>query len=109
MAGNRPVSVRRMPVRIREGVLKVADDGQITIPRCVLERCGLTAGMEVEITTTGQGLHIRNKAIADKFAAFLELAHQRAEAGESVLGTLAEAGLTVDDYMREVRGHDFCD
>ena len=89
--------------------MKVADDGQITIPRCVLERCGLTAGMEVEITTTGNGLHIRNKAIGDKFVAFLKLAHQRAESGESVLGTLSEVGLTVDDYMREVRGHDFSD
>ena len=87
--------------------MKISADGQITIPRHLLERCGLTADMEVEITVTGHGLYINNKAATEKFVAALKRAQEKPPPrpeGSGVYGMLAHLGISTDEYMREVRG-----
>ena len=76
--------------------MMITDDGQITVPVHLLERCGLVGEMEIQITATGHGLFIRKMPDSD-------------DPVDLFYGILAPSGIRSDDYLRMVRGHDFSD
>ena len=75
--------------------MRISERGQITIPKHLRERFGMSHNVEVEITPTEQGLLIQKRAAAlhpvDRIAGILD---------KDALGE----GVSVDDYIREVRG-----
>ena len=73
--------------------MRISEEGQITIPKHLLERCGLTGGAEIQITATGYGLFIRKMPESD-------------DPIDRIYGIL-HTGMSTDEYMREIRGHDF--
>ena len=76
--------------------IMITEDGQITVPVHLLERCGLVGEMEIQITATGHGLFIRKMPDSD-------------DPVDLFYGILAPSGIRSDDYLRMVRGHDFSD
>lgn len=75
--------------------MRISKRGQITIPKHLRERYGMTHNVEVEIIPTEDGLLIRKRTAAehpvDRVAGIL---------GEGALGV----GVSVDDYIEEIRG-----
>ena len=68
----------------------ISERGQITIPKALRDRFGLSHNVEVEITPTDDGLLIRKATTA-------------LHPVERVWGVLDQAGAT-DDYIEEIRG-----
>ena len=75
--------------------MKVSERGQITIPKHLRERYGMTHNVEVEITPTEKGLLIQKCSPAehpvDRVYGIL---------GKDALGK----GVSVDEYIEEIRG-----
>ena len=75
--------------------VRVSDRGRITVPKTLRERFGLDRNVEVEFIPTEQGLLIRKSLAAahpvDRVAGILDS------------GALGE-GVSVDDYIEEIRG-----
>ena len=75
--------------------MRISERGQITIPKHLRERFGMNHNVEVEITPTEKGLLLRKRKAAehpvDRIAGILD---------KDALGV----GVSVDDYIREVRG-----
>jgi len=69
--------------------MRISEQGQVTIPKHLRDRFGMTANVEVDITPTEQGLLIRKRP-AGKHPV------------ERVYGILN--GGNTDDYLDEVRG-----
>ena len=69
--------------------MRITEQGQITIPKHLRDRFGMTANVEVDITPTERGLLIRKRP-AGKHPV------------ERVYGILN--GGNTDDYLDEVRG-----
>jgi len=69
--------------------MRITEQGQVTIPKHLRDRFGMTANVEVDITPTEQGLLIRKRP-AGKHPV------------ERVYGILN--GGNTDDYLDEVRG-----
>ena len=69
--------------------MRITEQGQVTIPKHLRDRFGMTANVEVDITPTEQGLLIRKRP-AGKHPL------------ERVYGILN--GGNTDDYLDEVRG-----
>ncbi len=69
--------------------MRISEQGQVTIPKYLRDRFGMTANVEVDITPTEQGLLIRKRDV-DKHPV------------ERVYGILN--GGNTDDYLDEVRG-----
>lgn len=70
--------------------MRISERGQITIPKHLRERFGLSPDVEIEITPTDRGL----------------LIHKRTTAEHSVDRVYAVLGKTrsTDDYIEEIRG-----
>ena len=71
--------------------MRISERGQITIPKHLRDRFGLTQSVEVEITPADNGLLIRKRAA--------EL-----HPVDRVAGTLDGADLDVDEYVEKIRG-----
>ena len=75
--------------------MRISERGQITIPKHLRERFGMNHNVEVEITPTEKGLLLRKRKATlhpvDRIAGILD---------KDALGE----GVSVDDYIREVRG-----
>ena len=69
--------------------MRITEQGQVTIPKHLRDRFGMTANVEVDITPTEQGLLIRKRP-AGKHPV------------ERVYGILN--GGNTEDYLGEVRG-----
>ena len=69
--------------------MRISEQGQVTIPKHLRDRFGMTANVEVDITPTEQGLLIRKRP-AGKHPV------------ERVYGILN--GGNTDEYLNEVRG-----
>ena len=69
--------------------LRISKSRQITIPQELLDRCGLSADDEVDITATARGLLIRKAPV-------------EGDPVEQVYGIWGKGGNT-DDYMKVVR------
>ncbi len=69
--------------------MRITEKGQVTIPKHLRDRFGMTANVEVDITPTERGLLIRKRP-AGKHPV------------ERVYGILN--GGNTDDYLDEVRG-----
>ncbi len=69
--------------------MRITEQGQVTIPKHLRDRFGMTANVEVDITPTEQGLLIRKRP-AGKHPV------------ERVYGILN--GGNTDEYLDEVRG-----
>jgi len=75
--------------------MKISERGQITIPKYLRERYGMTHNVEVEITPTKKGLLIQKSTTVehpvDRVYGIL---------GKDALGE----GVSVDEYIEEIRG-----
>lgn len=70
--------------------MKISERGQITIPKRLRQRYGLTADTEVEIAQTDEGLLIRKRG-------------QKRHPVDELIGVLRSGGST-DDYLENIRG-----
>ena len=76
--------------------MKPGERGQVTIPKELRERFGITSDSEVEFRVEGGELVLR------KLTASLALEKWKSYCA----GSLADLGMTsVDEYVDEVRGH----
>ena len=71
--------------------MKISERGQITIPKYLRDRFGMTQDVEVEITPTDNGLLIRKRSA--------EL-----HPVDRVAGILDGEDFDIDKYMEEIRG-----
>ena len=71
--------------------MRVSERGQITIPKHLRDRFGMTQDVEVEITPTDQGLLIQKRTAA-------------LHPVDRVAGILDGAPFDVDEYIEEIRG-----
>ena len=71
--------------------MKISERGQITIPKVLRERFGLYQDVEVDISTTEQGLLIRKRTTA-------------VHPVDRVAGVLDGVDFDVDEYIEEIRG-----
>ena len=70
--------------------MRISERGQITIPKQMRDRFGMSNNVEVEITPTDEGLLIRKRAAAKHPV-------------ERVYAILDSDGNT-DDYIEDIRG-----
>lgn len=70
--------------------MKISKRGQITIPKPLGDRLGMSPGVEAEITPTEQGLLIQKRAAARHPV-------------DRIYAVLGRGGKT-DDYIDEIRG-----
>lgn len=70
--------------------MRISERGQITIPKALRQRYGLTKDMEVEITPTDAGLLIRKRS-------------KSRHPVDELVGILKKQSST-DDYIDEIRG-----
>jgi AbrB family looped-hinge helix DNA binding protein len=71
--------------------MKISERGQITIPKVLRERFGLYQDVEVDISTTEQGLLIRKRTTA-------------VHPVDRAAGVLDGVDFDVDEYIEEIRG-----
>ena len=71
--------------------MRVSERGQITIPKHLRDRFGMTQDVEVEITPTEQGLLIQKRTAA-------------LHPVDRVAGVLDGADFDIDEYIEEIRG-----
>ena len=70
--------------------MKISERGQITIPKILRDRYGMSKEVEVEITPTEQGLLIQKRSAAKHPV-------------ERISGIL-DGSFDVDQYIEEIRG-----
>ena len=70
--------------------MKISERGQITIPKVLRDRYGMSKEVEVEITPTEQGLLIQKRSVAKHPV-------------ERISGIL-DGSVDVDQYIEEIRG-----
>lgn len=71
--------------------MRVSERGQITIPKHLRDRFGMTQDVEVEIIPTEQGLLIQKRTAA-------------LHPVDRVAGVLDGAVFDIDEYIEEIRG-----
>lgn len=76
--------------------MRITERGQITIPKPLRERYGLTRDVEVEVTPTDDGLLIRKQAAGEH--PVYKIA--------GILDGIEQPGIPtdVDEYIEEIRG-----
>jgi AbrB family looped-hinge helix DNA binding protein len=103
--------------------MRISQRGQITIPKKLRDRFGITPDVEVEVVPTEEGLLVRAcrtdsdpsdgsdgvQADAAIDAADVErILRERREQGmhpvDSIVGILKRPGWSTDEYMKEIRG-----
>ena len=78
--------------------ITISEDGQITIPKSLLEYCGFAPDVELELILTVEGMLIRKKSSEpDPIEAVIGIADGWA---------VKEFGST-DAYMSAIRGYDY--
>ncbi|WP_152045118.1 AbrB/MazE/SpoVT family DNA-binding domain-containing protein [Aureimonas psammosilenae] len=81
--------------------MRVTEKGQVTIPKPIRDKLGISPGSEVEFVE-------RNSVVElVRVDAARSVERRRAEllkALEAMRGTLDLGGLTTDEYMEEIRG-----
>ena len=82
--------MRQVDIRNKETCMRISERGQITIPKALRQKYGLTKDMEVEITPTDAGLLIRKRT-------------QGRHPVDEVIGILDKPSST-DQYIDENRG-----
>ncbi len=70
--------------------MRISERGQITIPKHLRDRFGLSPDVEIEITPTDRGLLIHKRTTAEHPV-------------DRVYAVLGKTGST-DDYIEEIRG-----
>ena len=71
--------------------MRISQRGQITIPKRLRERFGLSPNAEVEVTPTKEGLLIRKRAAGQHPV-------------DRVAGVLDGVDFDIDQYIEEIRG-----
>ena len=71
--------------------MKISERGQITIPKVLRERFGLYQNVEVDISTTEQGLLIQKRTTA-------------VHPVDRAAGVLDGVDFDVDEYIEQIRG-----
>lgn len=75
--------------------MRVSERGQITIPKALRDRFGINPNVEVEVIPTENGLLIQKRTAAK----------HPVERVYGILGAGALGeGVSVDDYIEEIRG-----
>jgi AbrB family looped-hinge helix DNA binding protein len=70
--------------------MKISERGQVTIPKPLRERFGLSKGVEIELIATSEGILIQKRS-------------RGSHPVDSVLGILNRPSDT-DSYIKEIRG-----
>ena len=70
--------------------MRISERGQITIPKTLRQRYGLTKNMEIEVTPTEEGLLIRKRT-------------KRRHPVDELVGILSKPSSS-DRYLNEIRG-----
>ena len=78
--------------------ITVSKEGQITIPKLLLEHCGFTGDVDLELILTDEGMLIRKRSS--------ELHPVDAIYGIANGWATKEYGST-DEYMSDIRGYDY--
>jgi bifunctional DNA-binding transcriptional regulator/antitoxin component of YhaV-PrlF toxin-antitoxin module len=73
--------------------ISISEKGQVTIPQRLLEHCGFTPDVEIELVLTDDGLLIRKR-------------NPDLHPVDQIYGILGKGGST-DEYMSEIRGYDY--
>ena len=74
--------------------MRISERGQITIPKHLRERFGMTHNVEVEITPTEKGLLIQNRTAAE----------HPVDRIAGILDGVLDDDFDIDDYIEEIRG-----
>ncbi|MCE2457512.1 MAG: AbrB/MazE/SpoVT family DNA-binding domain-containing protein [Dehalococcoidia bacterium] len=74
--------------------MKISERGQITIPKHLRERYGMTNNVEVEITPTEKGLLIQKSTAAE----------HPVDRIVGILDGVVDDDLDIDEYIEEIRG-----
>ena len=74
--------------------MRISERGQITIPKHLRERFGMTRNVEVEITPTKKGLLIQKRTAAE---------HPVDRVSGILDGVLGD-DFDIDEYIEEIRG-----
>jgi AbrB family looped-hinge helix DNA binding protein len=74
--------------------MRISERGQITIPKHLRERFGMTRNVEVEITPTEKGLLIQKRTAAE---------HPVDRVSGILDGVLGD-DFDIDEYIEEIRG-----
>ena len=75
----------------------ISEEGEVTIPRSLLEYCGFTDGVDLELVLADDGLLIRKQTEPDPIEAVRGIAD----------GWAAKEFDSVDAYMSAIRGYDY--
>ena len=79
--------------------ITISEEGQVTIPKSLLEYCGFTYGVELELILTDEGMLIRKKSSEpDPIDAVYGIASD---------GWAAKEFGSADAYLSAVRGYDY--
>ena len=71
--------------------MRISERGQITIPKHLRDRFGLSPDVEIEITPNDQGLLIRSRTTAEHPV-------------DRVYGMLGKQGTVTATYIEDIRG-----
>ena len=74
--------------------MKISERGQITIPKYLRERYGMTHNVEVEITPTKKGLLIQKSTTAE----------HPVDRIVGILDGVLDDDFDIDEYIEEIRG-----
>lgn len=78
--------------------MRVTEKGQVTIPKDIREKLGITPGSEVEFVVADEGVMlVKNGDSKDSFKDFDDWAR-------SIEGTFDTKGMTADEYVDWLRG-----
>ena len=79
--------------------ITISEEGQVTIPKLLLEHCGFTGDAELELILTEEGILIRKKSSEpDPIDAIYGIASD---------GWAAKEFGSTDAYLSAIRGHDY--
>jgi bifunctional DNA-binding transcriptional regulator/antitoxin component of YhaV-PrlF toxin-antitoxin module len=73
--------------------ISISEKGQVTIPQRLLEHCGFTPDVEIELVLTDDGLLIRKRS-------------SEPDPVDAIYGIL-DLGMSTNEYMSEIRGYDY--
>ena len=74
--------------------MKISERGQITIPKHLRERYGMTHNVEVEITPTEKGLLIQKSTMVE----------HPVDRIVGILDGVVDDDFDIDEYIEEIRG-----
>lgn len=81
--------------------MRVTVKGQVTIPKEIRERLGITAGSEVDFVPDNKGARL---VLVSSDLSPEERSRQFRQWLDRVAGTIDLEGMTVDEYFERIRG-----